>query len=92
MTIEFMPEAPAFLRDPFPLFGRMRDEEPVHWSPRLKAWVLTRYDDVRGVLLDKEMSSDRLRPFFATLPGPEAARIGEIMRYLSHWKIGRAHV
>lgn len=87
--IDFRPDAPEFLRDPFPLYARLRAEDPVHWSPRLKAWVLTRYDDVRAVLLDREVSSDRLRPFFATLPGAEAARIGEIIRYLSHWMVFR---
>jgi cytochrome P450 len=61
----------------------------VHWSPRLKSWVLTRYDDVRQVLLDREISSDRMRPFFAALPGPEAARIGDIVRYLSTWMVFR---
>ena len=88
-AIDFRPDAPAFLRDPFPTFRRMREEDPVHWSPRLKAWVLTRYDDNKAVCLDREMSSDRLRPFFATLPGPEAARIADIMRYLSHWMVFR---
>ena len=68
-AIDFRPDAPEFLRDPFPVYRRLRAEDPVHWSPRLKSWVLTRYDDVRQVLLDREVSSDRLRPFFATLPG-----------------------
>jgi cytochrome P450 len=61
----------------------------VHWSPRLKSWVLTRYDDVKRVLLDREISSDRMRPFFATLPGPEAARIADVIRYLSTWMVFR---
>jgi cytochrome P450 len=88
-AIEFRPDAPAFLRDPFPAYRRLREEDPVHWSPRLKSWVLTRYDDVRQVLLDREISSDRMRPFFAALPGPEAARIGDIVRYLSTWMVFR---
>jgi cytochrome P450 len=67
----------------------MREEDPVHWSPRLKSWVLTRYDDCKAVCLDREMSSDRLRPYFATLPGEETARIGQIMRYLTHWMVFR---
>jgi hypothetical protein len=87
--IDFRPDAPEFLRDPFPLYRQMREEDPVHWSPRLKSWVLTRYDDVRQVLLDREISSDRLRPYFATLPGAEAARIGQIVRYLTHWMVFR---
>ena len=88
-AIDFRPDAPEFLRDPFPLLRRMREEDPVHWSPRLKSWVLTRYDDCKAVLLDREISSDRLRPFFASLPGPEAARIGDIVRYLTHWMVFR---
>ena len=68
----------------------MRDEEPAHWSPQLKAWVLTRYDDVKRVCLDSErMSSDRLRPFFGTLPSPEAARMAELIRILTLWMVFR---
>jgi len=89
MAVDFRPDAPEFLRDPFPLFRSLREADPVHWSPRLKAWVLTRYDDCRAVLLDREVSSDRLRPFFATLPGPEAERIRDIIRYLTHWMVFR---
>jgi cytochrome P450 len=89
MAIEFRPDAPEFLRDPFPVYHALREADPVHWSPRLKAWVLTRYDDCRTVLLDREVSSDRLRPFFATLPGPEAERIRDIIRYLTHWMVFR---
>ena len=87
-TIDWQPEDPATLADPYALFSRMRDEDPCHWSPRLRSWVLTRYDDVRAVCLDKErLSSDRLRPYFASLPGPEAERIACIVRYLSQWMV-----
>jgi len=88
-AIEYRPNDPAVLADPFPLYRRMRDEDPAHWSPRLKAWVLTRYEDIKRVCLDSSMSSDRLRPFFATLPSPEAARIAELARYLTLWMVFR---
>ena len=87
-TIDWQPEDPATLADPYAIFSRMRDEDPCHWSPRLRSWVLTRYDDVRAVCLDKDrLSSDRLRPYFASLPGPEAERIASIVRYLSQWMV-----
>ncbi|MCW5609626.1 MAG: cytochrome P450 [Rubrivivax sp.] len=88
-AIDWQPEDPATLADPYPVFTRLRDEDPCHWSPRLKSWVLTRYDDVKRVCLDREgqLSSDRLRPFFASLPGEEAARIADIIRYLSLWMV-----
>jgi cytochrome P450 len=89
VTFDYRPDDPAYLADPFPFYRRMQDEDPAHWSPRIKSWVLTRYEDVKRVCLDKDMSSDRLRPFFASMPGAEAARIGDIIRYLSHWMVFR---
>jgi cytochrome P450 len=89
VTLQYRPNDPAVLADPFPLYRRLRDEDPAHWSPLLKAWVLTRYEDVKRVCLDSRMSSDRLRPFFATLPSAEAARIGELIRYLTLWMVFR---
>jgi hypothetical protein len=86
----YKPNDPATLSDPFPVYQRLRDEDPAHWSPDLKAWVLSRYDDVKRVCLDTAgMSSDRLRPFFATLPSDEAQRIAGLMRYLTLWMVFR---
>jgi len=78
-----------FLADPFPLYRGLRDEDPAHWSSHLKAWVLTRYDDVKHVCLDPSMSSDRLRPFFRALPSAEAARMAELIRILTLWMVFR---
>jgi cytochrome P450 len=41
---------PAVLANPYPLFHRLRTEDPVHWDPFLHAWVVTRYKDVVAVL------------------------------------------
>lgn len=43
---------PAVLADPYPLYRRLREEDPVHWDPFLHAWVATRYADVVTVLHD----------------------------------------
>src|SRR2546423_6036543 len=87
--LEYRPSDPGLVADPFPLYGRLQDEDPAHWSAQLKAWVLTRYDDVKRVCLDLRMSSDRLRPFFAALPSPEAARMTELIRILTLWMVFR---
>ncbi len=87
MTLDFKPDDPATLADPYPLFTRMRDEDPCHWSPRLKSWVLTRYDDVKAVTQDGKLSSNRLEPFFASMPSEEAKKIADIVRYLSLWMV-----
>jgi cytochrome P450 len=41
---------PVVVADPYPLYGRLRREDPVHWDPFLHAWVVTRYADVVTVL------------------------------------------
>jgi cytochrome P450 len=41
---------PKVLADPYPLYHRLRAEDPVHWDPFLHAWVVTRYADVVTVL------------------------------------------
>jgi cytochrome P450 len=43
---------PEVLANPYPLFHRLRDQDPVHWDPFLYAWVVTRYRDVITVLHD----------------------------------------
>ena len=48
---------PEVLADPYPLYHRLRTEDPVHWDPFLHAWVVTRYADVVHVL--HHFSADR---------------------------------
>jgi pimeloyl-[acyl-carrier protein] synthase len=43
---------PEVLAHPYPLYHRLRVEDPVHWDPFLHAWVVTRYADVVKVLED----------------------------------------
>ena len=44
----------ALERDPYPIYARLRDEEPVSWVPAVQLWLVTRHDDVRAVDLDPE--------------------------------------
>ena len=40
--------------EPYPIFARMRDEEPALWSEPLQAWVMTRWPDVSRMFEDQE--------------------------------------
>ena len=42
-------------RDPYPIYRRLRDEEPVSWVPAVQLWLVTRYEDVRAVDLTPEL-------------------------------------
>lgn len=76
--------------DPFPEFARLREQDPVHWSPAMKAWIVTRYDDVRRVALDnRAISADRLTPFFKANAEFQRGGIENLVRYLNHWMVFR---
>lgn len=39
-------------RDPYRTYALLRREEPVTWVENLNMWMVTRYDDVRTILMD----------------------------------------
>jgi cytochrome P450 len=81
---------PATNANPFPEFARLRISDPVHWSTAMKAWIVTRHADVRQVALNnREISADRLTPFFRAAPESQTATIANLMRYLNHWMVFR---
>jgi cytochrome P450 len=55
--------SPAFKANPHPFFARLREESPV-WRTTLPdrrtAWLVTRYEDVAGVLKDNNFAKDPL--------------------------------
>ncbi|MFO1079634.1 MAG: cytochrome P450 [Reyranellaceae bacterium] len=81
---------PATNANPFPEFARLRADDPVHWSPAMKAWIVTRYNDVRQIALNnRQISADRLTPFFKTNPEYQRGSIESLVRYLNHWMVFR---
>ena len=77
----------AVRADPFPLFRRLREEDPVHWSQVLSGWVLTRYDDCRAALSDPRLSAARLRPFFEHLPPERRTEVRGLQDTLGLWAV-----
>ncbi len=48
------PLDPATVLDPYPVFNRLREEGPVFYLPELDHYIVTRFDDVEQVLLDRD--------------------------------------
>ncbi len=87
MALVYDPGDLSTQRDPFPIFRRLAEEDPVHWSPALKSWVLTRYRDVRRAHAQPQMSPGRLEPFYRSLPAETRTTLSEVMRYLTLWLV-----
>jgi cytochrome P450 len=51
---DYDPLEPSVVSDPYPTFNRLRDDGPVFFMPELDHYIVTRYDDIEKVLLDRE--------------------------------------
>lgn len=70
---------PEVLANPYPLYRRLREHDPVQWDPFLHAWIVTRYDDVITVLHRYSAARTPSPAFFAALGAPEVGPIAKVM-------------
>jgi cytochrome P450 len=57
--VTYNPLSPSVYTDPYPTYERLREKDPVHWSPLMDSWVFSRYKHVDGILRDhKRFSND----------------------------------
>ena len=57
-SVVYNPRSPQLRNNPYPLLHTLRDTDPVHWSPLLASWLLTRYQDADTFLRLPELSKD----------------------------------
>lgn len=87
--------SPQNLRNPYPLYQELRENEPVHWVEPMHSWFITRHVDVVEAYRDSRLSAARAQLFEYQLQGldPDIAR--EFMGTIHHqmfMKDGPEHV
>jgi len=65
--------APDVIADPYGYFGRLREEDPVHWNAKYELWIITRYDDIVWLIRHPELFSSEVfkrdpRPPYPPIP------------------------
>jgi cytochrome P450 len=65
---------PDVIADPYTYYGRMRDEDPVHWNDKYALWAVTRYDDLTWLTRHHELFSSAV---FKNDPRPPYPDIDE---------------
>jgi cytochrome P450 len=73
--VQLTPYDPTYQSDPYAVLKHLRERAPVLWDDQFNRWYLTRFEDVRAALRDKDMSSD---PYKAK-PASYMARIGALV-------------
>lgn len=69
------PLAREVVLDPFPVLNRLRDEGPVFYLPDFDHYLVTRFDDVEAILLDRDTWSAANASSPLTVICPEAQEI-----------------
>ena len=67
----FEPFTDEAIEDPYPQYARLRHEDPVHWSEKLRSWVLFRHRDVSAFFRD---DLEQLPLFTLASPATRPAR------------------
>ena len=66
---------PEIIADPYSYYGRLRDEDPVHWNDAYALWVITRHDDLVWLTRHHELFSSAV---FKNDPRPPYPDIDEL--------------
>ena len=66
--------SPDVIADPYAYYGRLRDEDPVHWNEAYELWVITRHDDLVWLTRHHELFSSAV---FRNDPRPAYPPIDE---------------
>jgi cytochrome P450 len=66
--------APEVIADPYTYYGRLSDEDPVHWNDKYQLWVITRHSDLVWRTRHHEMFSSAV---FKNDPRPAYPDINE---------------
>ncbi len=52
--VEYNPFSEEVMRDPHPIYARLREEEPVYYIAEYDAWALSRFEDIWNASTDNE--------------------------------------
>lgn len=51
------------VRDPYEYFRPLRENDPVHWNPRHRAWIVTPHAELSSSLRSQHLTAERITPF-----------------------------
>jgi cytochrome P450 len=72
---DFNPLSGPQLDNPYTFYAIARKQEPIFFSPRLQAWIVTRYEDVKTILRDNKNFSVGYLDRFMSAYTPETRSV-----------------
>jgi cytochrome P450 len=83
---------PEVIADPYSYFGRLREEDPVHWNEKYEVWVITRHDDLVWLTRHHELFSSEVwkrdpRPPYPQIDESDMGLYQYVRDFFAEWFI-----
>jgi len=77
--------SPDVSQNAYEIYAALREQGGILWSERHKAWLVSRYDYVKRVLLSPTSSVEKITPFVNQAGDNIHADMGFMHRIMEHW-------
>jgi cytochrome P450 len=85
--IQFDLNSAEFLANPYPVYDRMRSDDPIHWSAENSYWLLTRYADIVSLIHSEQLSSNRIVAHSDRMPPAIKEEFRPFFTAVSSWML-----
>jgi cytochrome P450 len=75
------------LRDPYPVYARLRAEAPVHFSDAWGGYVVARHADTMNAFRDPRLSANRSAGYASRMPPDLREKLAPLVRHLASWTL-----
>lgn len=79
--------APDVVDDPHRILGAFRDEDPIQWSDRHRAWVVMGHPELDEAFRDRRLSTERMGAFRDRLSERRALALAKAIDLLDGWML-----
>ncbi|WP_224365417.1 cytochrome P450 [Hyalangium versicolor] len=76
---------PSLCLDLHPAMHSLRQKDPVHWSPQLNGWVLTRFEDIAAILRDPRVTDASTTGRIDRMPEEERKQLRPLRDSIALW-------
>jgi cytochrome P450 len=73
------------LQDPYPVLQQLRERDPVHWSPELEAWLVTKFEVVQKCLRAPALVNNRTAINMRAIHEPLRPKYRSLEVHVSNW-------
>jgi cytochrome P450 len=80
---------PEYTANPYLLYRRLREHDPIYWDEAAQSWVLTRHSDVVAILRDSRLSAERFMLDTSWLPEDMKETLGPPIHALTRQMLFR---